>query len=66
MNLEGEVNLNGKDKGSKDVFLFFNLRNQVIILVTTLTSFVTWNNLTSLDFGYFIPKGGIIAGSDDL
>lgn len=36
MNLEGEVNLKGKDKGSKDVSLFFNLRSQVIILVKTL------------------------------
>lgn len=47
----------GKIKALRMFSFFFNLRSQIIILVTTLTSFVTWNNLTSLDFGFFIPRG---------
>lgn len=54
------MSLNWKDKGYVRMsFPPYPLKTD-FVLVTVLTSHVTWDNLTSVDFGFLIHTMGII------
>lgn len=60
MNLEGEVSLNWKDKGYVRMSFFFYFLKIDFVLVIVFISYVIWDNLIFVDFGFFIYIMGII------